>query len=335
MSAEAATHRQRSSQVDAEEALLRLSRVPDKRDRYREEVLFREGWSELSELAGVEAIELLLTHALVLFKPDAFAAGAGGRVLAALAEQEFTTVSAHVVHLDRLTTRWLWLYRFNVASVERVWLHDLINTAGPSLVVVLRDERAIAGDPLPGCVRLTDHKGPSRMERRRPDQLRSRLNVADRLLNYMHTSDEPADLLRELSILLDRQGRGEILQQIIAGQDRHEPVAALIESMEAQANFHPLERGFALANICARARERAADAGPDAGRWQEIVHMAEGAQRGVDGALRSLWNLLEAVATEIDRWDLVVVGSAAIEHDEPGVTRQSLGDAPPSLWLAG
>ncbi len=335
MSAEAATRRQRSGQVAAKEVLLRLSRVADKRARYCEEVLFREAWCELSELAGVEAIELLLAHALVLFKPDAFAAGAAGRALTALAEQEFTPVAAHVVHLDRLTTRWLWLYRFNVASVERVWLHDLINTAGPSLVVVLRDERAMAGDPLPGCVRLTDHKGPSRMERRRPDQLRSRLGVADRLLNYMHTSDEPADLLRELSILLDRQGRGEILQQMIAGEDRHKPVAALIESMEAQAKYHPLERDFALASICARAREHAADTPADAGRWQEISRMAEGAQRGVDGGLRSLWSLLKEVAAEIDRWDLVVVGSAAIEYDEPGVTRQSLGDAPPSLWLAG
>lgn len=335
MNAKAVTRWQRSGRVGAEEALLRLSRVADKRARYREEVLFREAWCELSELAGVETVELLLAHALVLFKPDAFAASAAGRALTALAEQEFTPVAAHVVHLDRLTTRWLWLYRFNVASVKRVWLHDLINTAGPSLIVVLRDERTMAGDPLPGCVRLTDHKGPSRVERRRADQLRSRLGVADRLLNYMHTSDEPADLLRELSILLDRQGRGEMLRQTIAGEDRREPVSALIESMEAQANAHPLERGFALASICARARERAANSRADAGHWQEISRMAEDAQRGVDGALRSLWSLLEEVATEIDRWDLVVVGSAAIEHDEPGVTRQSLGDAPPSLWLAG
>jgi len=235
-------------------------------------VYFRESWRDLEALAGNAAGRLAEEHALILFKPDGLAAGIVEPALAILAEQGFAPAAGAVVRLDRQTTRWLWLYRFNVATVDRVWLHDRINEASPSLVVVLRDERAGTPGALPGTVRLTDCKGPSRPERRRRDQLRSRLGVDDRLLNYVHTSDEPADLVRELGVLLA-----------------------------------PAERRALLGRLL------------DPDSWRPWF-----------AAQRPLLDAARAGAPGL--WEEVAAAVGEIEFDEPGVERQTLGDAPPARW---
>lgn len=249
-----------------------MSVLPEKVEAYAGEVFFRESWRDLEALAGDDAEQLANQHALILFKPDGLAAGAVEPALAILAEQEFAPAAGAVVCLDRQTTRWLWLYRFNVATVDRVRLHDRVNEAGPSLAVVLRDERAGAPGALPGTVRLTDCKGPSRPERRRPDQLRSRLGVDDRLLNFVHTSDEPADLVRELGVLLA-----------------------------------PVERRALLGRLL------------DPGSWPLWL-----------AAHRPLLEASRAAAPGL--WEELAAAVAEIELDEPGVARQTLGDAPPARW---
>jgi hypothetical protein len=312
-----------------------LSLLPEKTRRYRDEMFFREAWLDLSSAAGGEAPSLVSNHALILFKPDAFVGRAVVPALRHLAEQDFTAVAWEAVFLDRHVTRWLWLYRFNVASVERVWLHDMINSAGPSLLVVLRDERA-ARDRVPATVRLTDHKGPSRPERRRADQLRSVLGVTDRLLNYMHTSDEPADLVRELGILLASDERRALIARVL---EPAQPLAELYEEiwrLEAATPARSLTRATAVANIGSVARERVAYAVGDAEqeRWAAIAEYAEQALEGSEEATGELWRLVKGTAAAFDRWDVISVGTWASEHDEPGVASQTLGDAPLSLWEA-
>jgi Nucleoside diphosphate kinase len=323
--------------MDAFEALAELSVLPDKRARYGEEVFFREVWRELLEGAGDGVSELLHTHAFVLFKPDGIVARAAKDALGRLELEGFTPVGAAVVYLDRLATRWLWLYRFNVASIERVWLHELINSAGPSLLVALRDERATVGESIPGSVRLTDHKGPSRPERRRPDQLRTVLGVNDRLLNYMHTSDEPADMVRELGILLTAPQRKGLLEQILEGEAWPSRLDELLVAAEAATPAHTLRPEDAIAGICERARTRAAAARSPAerARWAQLERAATAAAHGGGGARQALWELLRPHAEDIERWDLIALATWVIQHNEPGIAKQTLGDAPPPLWREG
>jgi hypothetical protein len=244
-------------------------------------------------------------------------------------------VAAAVADLDRHTTRWLWLYRFNVASVDRVRLHDLVNTAGPALFLILRDDRHGPGD-VPATVRLTDLKGPSRPARRRPDQLRSRLGVSDRLVNYVHTSDEPADLLRELGILVppaERRGFFAAIEAADSAPTRWSAAQRRVETALAPCDF---DGDGALDRIRAHA-EAALAQGPadeDLERWRLVRDLADVATRGDSSAARALWTNLRAGDTSVPRWDLVCLGSRTIDYDEPGVDVQTLGDAPPEAWRA-
>lgn len=316
--------------IDAE-TLCTLTVLPDKADRYLGEVFVREAWEEWSEAWGADAVEAAHSHAAMLFKPDGVAARMIDPAVEFLEEHGFAPAAAVAVDLDRGTTRWLWLYRFNVASVDRIRLHDLVNTAGPGLFLILRDERRGPGD-VPATVRLTDLKGPSRPERRRPDQLRSRLGVSDRLVNFIHTSDEPADLLREMAILVPPSER----PLFFAAIDAADPSAWSTAKRQAEDEIppHSFDGDAALGRIRAHAEAALADgaAGEEREHLTRVRDLASAAAAGYDSAARSLWEILRAGDSSAPRWEVVSFGSRTIDYDEPGVDSQTLGDAPPGAW---
>ncbi|HWT93549.1 MAG TPA: nucleoside-diphosphate kinase, partial [Solirubrobacteraceae bacterium] len=198
--------------MTAHDALGRCTVVPLKAARYADEAWFREAWPDVLNAAGEGALRLVHDHAAVLLKPDAFAGRTALAAVRLLAGAGFAPVAARRVEVGRHAARALWLYRFNVATADRIVLHDQIFAAGPSMLVVLRSAGDAGG--VPATVRLTALKGSSRPERRSPEQLRSRLGVGNRLLNVLHTSDEPADLVRELAIFLDGAERRALLREL-------------------------------------------------------------------------------------------------------------------------
>jgi Nucleoside diphosphate kinase len=316
------------------DVLADLSVLPGKVRRYREEVFSREVWQDFETVVGERSRELLHLHGMVLFKPDGIVGGVLDKALEILRNLHFEPVGGAIVQLDRHMTRWLWLYRFNSASIERVWLHDRINCAGPSLLVVLRDELAIPGHSIPAAVRLTDCKGPSRPERRRPDQLRTRLGVDDRLLNFVHTSDEPADVVRELGILLTPQERRLLLRRVMARESWEEWFATHRTALEAEPrSFDP---AVTISNLERTAKEMQLAARSESARrlWAGIARSAAAATADDETATAELWRLIKPVADNVDAWDVVCLGAREIQFDEPGVERQTLGDAPPAKWLA-
>lgn len=314
----------------ARAALAGFTLVPGKAERYGDEVFFREAWRDIEAIAGDQAEEIAHAHALILFKPDGIAGRATQPALELLEEQGFVPVGGAVVELDRSLTRWLWLYRFNVASVERVWLHDLINSRSPSLLVVLRDQLAEPSRSIPATVRLTDQKGPSRPERRRPDQLRARLGVSDRLINFVHTSDEPADLVREIGILLDPPARQAVIEQMLRGEAWPMELVEQRSALEEAVPARSFELPTALGNICRQAQELALASDSAKGRWSALAELASTTRADAD--LTDLWMQLRERVDLFDPWDVISIGAWAIDHDEPGVEKQTLGDAPPTMW---
>jgi hypothetical protein len=310
--------------------------LPDKARLYLAEAWFREGWADLVRLGGIRAPSLTHEHALLLFKPDAVVARAIVPALEHLEDAGFAPVAAEPVEWNRHLTRALWLYRFNVASVERMALHDLILFAGPSLLVVLRDLRLGDGDPVPASVRLTAAKGPSRPERRRPDHLRSVLGVTDRMLNLFHTADEPADLVRELAIFLPARERRELIARVLAGSEGMREVRAAVDSLYAQAPRCDFDLNGALERVSTAARRRAAasEDEDERERWELVAGRAAVARAGSREERLELWTLLRELDPDIDRWERAVIGTWTIDHDEVGDGQQTLGDAPPQAWQA-
>jgi nucleoside diphosphate kinase len=303
-----------------------LTVLPDKARLYGDEAWFREAWADVVAVAGGRAFELVHEHAGVLFKPDAIASHAIETALGHLSRSGFTPVSARRVEFDRHSVRALWHYRFNVATVERMALHDLIMSAGPSILVLLRDEESADG-PVPASVRLTSIKGPSRPERRTPDHLRTVLGVKDRLLNLLHTADEPADLVRELGIFLQGPVRRDLVAEVLRGGDPHS-LHELVRELQARETKRDFELDAALARVATDAATKArANGSRDAGRWSDAARLATSARDGSEDARRGLWEILTELGGAVDRWDLATIGSWTVPQDEPGEREPTLGDA--------
>jgi hypothetical protein len=104
---------------------------------------------------------------------------------------------------------------------------------GDSIYMLLRDEtrRACA----PATVHLNYLKGTAIPGRRRPYHLRTLAGPPIATgFSYLHISDEPADVLREMRVLFGPEALREILSEFEAGGDRTSQALQLIRQVERQ-----------------------------------------------------------------------------------------------------
>lgn len=223
--------------------------------------------------------------ATLLVKPDGIATGSARTVVDWLGETGFVIRDAVAVTMDPNGIRALWYHQWNIASGERRMLADLLCGLSPALLLVVGREPAGVGRPC--AVVLTERKGPTAPDRRRPEHLRGRLPGGSYLLNQVHTADEPADALRELGVYLTTRRRQVCLDRVAAGHDATGEAARIADDLDARYGGHTTDPGPAWAaladsrlpdesdaGLCGRLL-RAADPVPGHLTWPLIVAGAE------------------------------------------------------------
>jgi nucleoside diphosphate kinase len=171
-------------------------------------------WGGASRIAG-----WLWNAAALILRPDAIAGGQAGYVFPMLRRHGFEPLVVRAVHVGAARAEALWRYQFNVATPERRALLGRVMSMGEALYLIVRDRttRMCA----PATVHLTYLKGTAVISRRKPGHLRTVAGPAvANLLSYVHVSDDPADMLREMAVLFDRVAVVEILTELEAGIDR-------------------------------------------------------------------------------------------------------------------
>ena len=216
----------------------------------------RQCWTSTQALS-----EMLWNTASLVFRPDAIAGGQAADALPVLRALGFIPVATRCVRLSLEQTRELWRYQANVSTPERLRLLDLIMTSGQSLYVLFRDvtQRVSA----PATVHLTYLKGTAIVENRRKWHLRTLAGpkIAN-IVSYVHVSDDPADMMREIAILFPRQPRLELLKQAEQAIDRTETVRSLLASLQATMPKNTL--------LCSDPASRVSR--PNAGDWNRILN---------------------------------------------------------------
>lgn len=192
------------------------TRSPDKAEIFARDTWYLEASEQLAERTEDAAAEGART-AVLLIKPDGVCAGAAPAAVDWLLEAGYTIHDAAALELGRNDIRALWLHQWNIASAERRGLADVIRSLSPSLVLVLGRDRT-DGD-IPTSVELTSAKGPTDPTKRVPGELRHALPTDSYLLNFVHTPDEPADVLRELGIYFDTARRAQAFERILSRHD--------------------------------------------------------------------------------------------------------------------
>ena len=242
----------------------------------------------------------LASRVLVVFKPDAVAGRRVRRCVDLFVEQGFRVTGAAPFRFTPLLTRELWRYQFNIASQDRQLVVDLLLPASSSLAVVLEDDRWEPG-ALPASCRLGMTKGSSNPAARRVTDLRSRLDAPTTLFNFVHTADEPADVLREAA-LLDLAGDLGLLTRVVSRTPLAavpEPVlASVIDELDMAQPAHDLDESASALRLLQRAsfRDLAESRANGQLSWRAVLDRCPGGRPKAE----DLWDVLSLATAQID-----------------------------------
>lgn len=285
-----------------------LTRSPRKRALFTEDLYFREAWADAADVLDEGTGEVLSRVALFTFKPDGLVARRAGRTLDFLAQHGFTVVIVVPFHLTRHSMRELWRYDWNVYTTDRLALCSLMHAATETLLLILRDDRF--DGVVPASVRLSDLKGSADPDARRPEALRSVLQPPNRVINFTHVADEPADLVRELGIFLDRVERRALFKALRGGLSANLSELARAEVGRLQplvpANDFDLEG--ALDRLAATGRVLADD----------VERLRKESAAGDGMSFEELTAMVNPHDPAIDRWDFVRVATEVLFVERRG-----------------
>jgi hypothetical protein len=281
-----------------------LTLAPGKREAFSTDLYFRECWTDLSELAGESAASLFSPIALLTFKPDAIAGRRMTPTLAYLAEHGFVPIGVTTVRHTHHSVRELYRFTWDIYTVDRLALATTMHTSRDTLLLMVRD--ALEGS-VPASVRLSELKGSSAPEKRKPDQLRTVLRPPHEIINFVHVADEPADVIRELAIFLGLGERRRLLQRLITADpllDLRSQVAAEISRQERECEAHDFDFDAALRRLNAAGRLSREDVSRLSSgtkiTWREVCSIVEPCNR-------------------VGLWDFVCVAARVLELKREGI----------------
>jgi nucleoside diphosphate kinase len=195
-----------------------LSCFPEKLKYYKADNDFLEGWASLTNLErqGLFSLERLWTLGSVLFKADTMLRGNGLRGISFLEEHGFQIRAVRAVSFSGERVDHLWRYSLGRLSNERVELLKRLQAISPSLYLIV--EAAGNGSRLPCSLRVTELKGQVALDQRDERTIRYAMGEPQSaFFNFVHTADEPSDLVRELGLLFDRTERNRLIQEAVSG----------------------------------------------------------------------------------------------------------------------
>ena len=300
-----------------------LTVVDEKRRIYGQDLYFRESWADLKDILGPDAAYKLRGVAMLSVKPDAVVGRRLGPVLRYMIEHGFVPVATTTFGFTRHSMREVWRYDWHIYTVDRLEFCTFWYITGDVVLFLLKDGTPDPG--VPGTVRLSELKGVGDPAKRTPDQMRSVLRPPNRILNFVHVGDEPADVVRELAIFLDRPERRAFYERLADSldQDRTAEAEAVIERMESEHPEHDLDIEAALLRLSAAPAVSA----ETIEALRQII--AEGRKIHWD----ELCSLVDPGGEGIDRWDFIVLATTVL-YNEREVPAALLPSVEVAKWAA-
>jgi hypothetical protein len=305
-----------------------LTGVPRKFELFALESYFRESWQAAAEVFGDSLVPALQGVAVLTLKPDAILGRRTADCLRYMAGHGFTPLLAVPVRYTPANTREIWRYQWNIASLDRLALSDVIHTSAQPVVMFFRDDRP---DPvLPASVRLAGLKGSSLPWERGEHHLRTILGGLNRMIVMIHCSDEPIDVVRELGILLERRTLVQVYQRLrgVLAEQRPSDVDRALARVYQRHPEHHVCVDTAVDEVLKRLAQASH---PAAAQAEAALHSAR------NGSVLSWrqWSQDLAVAgVDPAGWDVALAASHYIGHDLPGAVCV-VSESGRERWLAG
>jgi hypothetical protein len=309
--------------------LASLTRDPQKAVLFASDPEFRTAAAELDRCwTPAAAAGRLWPIGAAILKPEAALSGALVRGVELLADIGAEPLAAVPIRFTRKSIRQEWRYQINKATPERVAAMDLVLQSAPALYVLFRWR---AG-PEPAVIAFSELKGPSNPAARTARHLRRRIGgVQDPLVNFIHSPDEPADLVRQWGVLFDARGRTDLLERMAAGPfpGAVSAARALAAQLTAEVSRIPFDLTAALdaaAAACASA--------PASATRERALDLVGGLRRGERGLWPPLRSALGRMEVSLTAAEVMALATLTPVMHRSGVTATLDGDVA-ALWAAG
>lgn len=289
-------------------ALACLTLQPDKVRAYEDDFVPEAAWRAVWKHWGPEATDFVYGHSFLLLKPETIARRLSWQAISFVVDRGFVPVAHAGVALSRNAAHHIWRFQWNAATTDRVELTNLVNAQSESLLILLRDSNR---GPVPASVKLWRMKGSAHAERRTAEHLRTALGMHNRMLGFVHTPDEPADLVRELAILFDPGALDRLLvasrsvgttNAEILAQSRY-----LASEFESRCRVHSVNPAEVVQRVGQTAGGRALST--------VVSAMETGRRMGLAEVLASF----KGAGSATCEWDALTIAAELIEHDKKGV----------------
>lgn len=310
--------------MDQERLWQMLTRIAAKAQQYQRETYFRDGLADAAEVLGERFAPMMERGALLMVKPDGLAGGKAATIVEFLKRHDYAITAVETPLLGRFTWRELWRFQLTSATLDRLAVNDLV-LRHPALLLMLRYEGEC---DIPATVRLSVLKGPSDVASQSANCLRRLIGQPNRVFSFFHVADEPADLLRELAILLEGPERRRALASL--GSDGLAPgdLQLLDETLAASTSS---SRELDAAGALRRALDAAGRATTASDSLDHVRADLERMREGAKIAWRPFMRALQDSGLTLDGWDVATLGASFIVYDEPGHTKQIVA-VDPTTW---
>ncbi|HEX3515451.1 MAG TPA: nucleoside-diphosphate kinase [Trebonia sp.] len=271
---------------------------------------FRDGLAVCSP-GGRSIGEILSAVTFLLVKPEAIAGRRTGQILEFVQAAGFLVAGGWPVLMGRHETRNLWRYSLNSVPTAHIRALEMLVSAGPLFLLGLRRPPDLGQVPRgPSAAELLSAVKGSSSNPDAPATLRRQLGCPALMLNFVHAPDEPADVLRELSVLCEPGLLGRVVRELIAAtewpQARFDAAAReAAATLAAQCALSPPHDLDVLASLY-RLRDDPGSALPAA--TLQAIRSGRVSEEQALGVVRSL-----ELAEDLPRWDRVVAAAHLVD----------------------
>ena len=305
-----------------------LSCFPEKLNLYRRDPAFLQGWFDVLAFSEGRCAsrDLLWNMGSILLKTDSVISNRAIAGINAICRAGYSIDYAAPVEFDEVKVQRLWEHSLGRYSPERVSILSKLMSMAPSIYISIRLEKSPS--PLPVSTTITRFKGEAEPDKRRPGQLRYEMGAPKTgILNMVHSSDEPADVVREMGLLLDAKARQNLLASI--GKGAAKPYAlTLAENLCADAPHHDLDITSSTARIKASIARLPDASKPNA---EALLSAAYETCRPTT-ALQELGALLTSAGHVPEPLDMLVI-SAHLAPLKRAVKRQPFPSVEEHHWI--
>lgn len=194
-----------------------MSRSKKKLDIYYQDFYYEMSFTQACDTLQKSLLFHMNNVALLVIKPDAEFMNRIPLIVQWLFSNGYEILYMSELYVTHTQATELWKYQWSAASIDRIIVNEKLMEMEHSFLLLLRNKEYTATNNEPLSVHLTEQKGVANEALRSEYHLRSILKPLNIILNYVHTADEPADIIREIGILCGTYELPNVYASILSG----------------------------------------------------------------------------------------------------------------------